>query len=375
PVMAATPEPSAPPTVTGQELADALGQWDGYEFQDAGDVWPGGLKSGPSETADPVDAYGADGTILILPPLDRPAHPVVTVRLASAATPGVWDHYQRIMDALGMTETEQGVAYGALGQVLGLAYAQSSSDEQTHVVSVDAAGYRVLWQTHTSGFEPIDADLPTPAFLMPAGGVTLELVPLDETSVVVPMPEPTATPTPVATPRRTPRPTPRPTPKASLLPQAPPPTDFVCNGVSTAITDPLSKGWSVKRVDWSNKGSYDRLMITLDQSGAGGDGTQAIVHVLPVSDVQSQLKVSAPQDGDTAVAIGLYQDVKLGWSLDRALTTPAMHWISMEKDNNGFPWIVLGVDTDACYSLQVPAWTATPAKSKPTIQVTLDVKH
>lgn len=377
PVMAATPKEPAPPPVTGQELADALGKWDGYDFQDAGDASPGALQSGPSDAADPPDAYGADGTVLILPPLDSPAHPVVAVRLASASTPGVWDHYQRIMDELGLTATEQGAAYGALGQVLGLAYATASSDEQTHVAMVDTAGYHVLWQTFTSGFEPIDAELPTPAFLMPAGGVTLELVPLDETSVVVPMPEPTATPepTPTPTPRRTPRPTPKPTPRPSLLPQAPPPGDFECGGISTAITDPLSKGWSIKRVDWANKGSYDRLMVTLDQSGAGGDGTQAIVHVLPADEVASQLKVSAPSKGDTAIALGLYQDVQLGWSLDRALTTPAMKSISMETDNNGFPWIVLGVDDDACYSLQVPAWTATPAKSKPAIQVTVDVKH
>ena len=59
--------------------------------------------------------------------------------------------------------------------------------------------------------------------------------------------------------------------------------------------------------------------------------------------------MSTPSEGDKAIAIGLYQDVRLTWTLDRALTTPAVDWITMEKDNNGFPWVVLGVDEDACY--------------------------
>ena len=30
----------------------------------------------------------------------------------------------------------------------------------------------------------------------------------------------------------------------------------------------------------------------------------------------------------------------------------------MGKDNNGFPWLVLGTKDGACYSIQAPAWTA-----------------
>jgi hypothetical protein len=372
PALAATPEQSAAPSITGQDLADALGQWDGYDFQDAGDAWPGALRSGPSDGADPSDPYGADGTILILPPLDSTAHPVVTVRLSAIAGAAIWDHYQRIFDELGFTETEQQAAYGALGQVLGQAYGLADDGEHTHAASVDAGAYHVLWQSRTSGFEATDPSQAAPTFLMPEGGVTLEIVPVDEASVVVPMPEPTPTPTPRRTPRPTTRPTP--TPTAGTAQVAPPPTDWVCDGVTTAITDPLSKGWNIKRVDWGNRGKYDRLTITLDQSGKGGDGTQAIVHVLPVDQVASTLKVKPPSAGDQAVAIGLYQDVRLTWTLDRALT-PAMKWITMEKDNNGFPWLVLGTKDGACYSIQVPAWTAKHPKSTTPIQVVVDIKH
>jgi hypothetical protein len=370
--LAADPEDPEMPTVTGQEVADALSQWDGYDFQDAGDTWPGALRSGPSATADPSDPYGADGTILLLPPLDDPAHAVVSVRLSSAATPGVWDHYQRIMDELQFPEEDQQAVYGALGQMLGLAYANADENEQTHVTAVDVGPYKVLWQSQTSGFEATDPAAPLPPFLMPNGGVTLEIVPPDETSVVIPMPEPTPTPTPKPTVKPTPKPTVKPTPKPS---QAPPPGDWVCDGVSTSITDPLSKRWSIKRVDWANKGKYDRIIVTLDQTGSGGDGTQAIVHEMPIGDVESTLKVKAPSKGDKAIALGLYQDVALNWKLDREMTTPAVEWLTMEKDNNGFPWVVLGVAEDACYSLQVPIWTAEDPKSKPSVQVTIDVKH
>ncbi len=106
-------------------------------------------------------------------------------------------------------------------------------------------------------------------------------------------------------------------------------------------------------------GKFDRLIVTLDQKGSGGNGTQAIVHVLPPDEVPTTLKVGAPQAGDVAVALGLFQDVRLTWTLDRALTLPSLKWITMEKDDNGFPWIVLGAKGTGCYSLQVPDWTAS----------------
>ena len=294
--------------------------------------------------------------MLILPPLDSPAHPVVTVRLSSIADAAIWDHYQRIMDELGMATDDQQAVYGALGQVLGQAYAAADDDEHTHVAAVDVGPYHVLWQSRTSGYEAADPEGATPVFLMP-------------------MPEPTPTPTPSPSPRRTPRPTATASPKPSLVPQAPAPSDWVCNGVSTAIQDPLSKGWHIKRIDWGNKGNYDRLTITLDQSGKGGDGTQAIVHVMPMEDVEPTLKVTAPSEGTKAIAIGMYQDVRLTWSIGRALTMSSLEWITMGKDNNGFPWVVLGVDDEACYSLQVPVWTANDPKSKTPIQITVDVKR
>ncbi len=209
----------------------------------------------------------------------------------------------------------------------------------------------------------------------PTVAPTVEVTPLPA-DTATPLPLDTATPLPTVapTPRRTPRPTKAPTPTPPAPSDAPPPTAFVCDTDST-ITDPLSAGWNIRRIDWRNMGKFDRLVVTLDQKDPGGDGTQAITHVMPPSDVPTTLKVSAPQAGDVAIALGLFQDVKLTWSLDRALTLPAIKWINMEKDNNGFPWVVLGVKGAGCYSLQVPDWSAADPQAASTVLVTIDVKH
>ena len=194
---------------------------------------------------------------------------------------------------------------------------------------------------------------------------------------MLPMPEPTPTPAvgPTPTPRRTPRPTPKPTPTPAFTP-APAPQDWICDGSEAVIPDPFLKGWNIRRVDWGRRGQYDRVAITLERYNPwGGNGTQAITHVLPPDEVASTLKVKAPKEGDTAIALGLFQDVRLNWALDQATGLPAVKWLTLGKDDNGYPWLVVGVDADACYSLQVPAWTAEDPKSQKSIQVFLDVQH
>jgi hypothetical protein len=188
-------------------------------------------------------------------------------------------------------------------------------------------------------------------------------------------PPPTEPPAPTPTPRVTPRPTR--TPRVTAAPsQAPAPTSWVCDGGTSTIPDPLSLGWNLRRVDWSNRQTFDRLIVTLDRDDRlGGNGTQAIVHVLPTDEVASTLKVQPPSEGTTSLALGLFQDVRLTWSVDQALSLPALDWVTLGKDDNGFAWLVVGVDADPCYSLQVPAWTADEPTEAATIQVTLDVQR
>ena len=172
--------------------------------------------------------------------------------------------------------------------------AEADDGEHTHAASVDAGAYHVLWQSRTSGFEAIDPAQPAPTFLMPEGGVTLEIVPVDEASVVVPMPEPTPTPTP----RRTPRPTTRPTPTATAgtAQVAPPPDRLGLRRAHDRHHGPAQQGLEHQAPSTGATGaSTTASTITLDQFGKGGDGTQAIVHVLPVDEVASTLKVKAPE--------------------------------------------------------------------------------
>ncbi len=364
--------------MSGQALADALMEWDGYDFSDAGDIWPGALRSGPSSASDPNDPFGGDGTIWILPPLDDPAHVLVEARLSELGQASIWGNYQRIMTELGLTEEEQQGVYAGLGEVLGAGYASASDDEQTSHADAWFAGGVALWQVQTRGFEPVPEGQPAPLVPMPDGGVTLEIVPDGQESAVLPMPEPTATPTlePTATPRRTPKPTPRPTATPAFT-QAPAPKDWVCDGSDSIIPDPLSKGWNIQRVNWGRRSGYDRITMTLSRYNAlGGNGTQAITHVLPSDQVNPTLKVKKPKDGDWSVALGLFQDVRLTWTLDRELTgLGEVEAITLGKDNNGYPWLVVGTDEEPCYSLQIPAWTAKNPKNQQSIQVFLDVKH
>jgi hypothetical protein len=75
------------------------------------------------------------------------------------------------------------------------------------------------------------------------------------------------------------------------------------------------------------------------------------------------------------VALGLWQGVRLTWTLDRELSLPKVRWVTMGKDDNGFAWLVLGVRGDACYSLDVPAWTTDTPTDTSTIEVVLDIQH
>lgn len=367
------------PLMDGQALADALMEWDGYDFTEAGDIWPGALRSGPSSTSDPNDPFGGDGTIWILPALDEPAHVLVEARLSELGQASIWGNYQRIMEELGLTEEEQQAVYGGLGQVLGAGYAAAGDDEQASHAQAWFAGGVALWQVQTRGYEPVPDGQPSPLVPMPDGGVTLELVPDGQESAVLPMPEPTSTPTPepTPTPRRTPRPTAKPTATPAFT-QAPAPKDWVCDGSDTIIPDPLVKGWNIQRVNWGKRNGYDRITMTLSRYNAlGGNGTQAISHVLESDQVNPTLKVKKPKAGAWSIALGLFQDVRLTWTLDRELSgLGSVESITLGKDDNGYPWLVVGTDeVPPCYQLQVPAWTASNPKNQQSIQVFLDVKH
>jgi hypothetical protein len=208
----------------------------------------------------------------------------------------------------------------------------------------------------------------------------------------------TEAPTVVTTDGPTSRPTPRPTRRATLAPTDEPvsdPTDTPTDGPiptvggptlppagtfeceqTAAIQDPLSAGWRIQGVNWANAGATDRVTVTLDRfDPLAGEATQAIVHVLPVSQVADTLKVVAPSAGRNAVALGLWQGVRLTWALDRELSLPKVRWVTMGKDDNGFAWLVLGVRGEACYSLQVPSWSSEAPDGGPSIEVLLDVEH
>ena len=111
-VIAAEPDESSggvvAPLIDGQSLADGLMEWDGYDFTDAGDIWPGALRSGPSSASDPNDPFGGDGTIWILPPLDGPAHVLVEARLSELGEASIEALNTRVQDLQSAAEKASG---------------------------------------------------------------------------------------------------------------------------------------------------------------------------------------------------------------------------------------------------------------------------
>ena len=77
-----------------------------------------------------------------------------------------------------------------------------------------------------------------------------------------------------------------------------------------------------------------------------------------------------------AVALGLFQDVRLTWT-PRPCADPAV----AQVDHDGEGRQRLPVDrarasrAAGCYSLQVPDWTASDPQPASTVLVTIDVKH
>lgn len=201
------------------------------------------------------------------------------------------------------------------------------------------------------------------------------IAPTEEHVTSAPTDRPTKAPTDVPTSAPTTAASDRPLPTVGGPPPAPPGT-FECDR-SSALQDPLSRGWRIQAVDWRDAGDRDRVIVTLNQfEPLAGVATQAIVHLMPVGEVADRLGVVEPSAGREAVALGLWQGVRLTWTIDRELSLPKVRWVTMGKGENGFAWLVLGVRGDACYSLQVPVWAATGDPSDASsIEVIVEVEH
>ncbi len=196
--------------------------------------------------------------------------------------------------------------------------------------------------------------------------------------------EPTNEPAPTATARITPRPTrprtataaPLETPLGGDLPTPPPAGTYVCDAGSVAIEDPLVRGWNIARVRWGARPGFDHVYLELSPRRAlDGAGARATVQVMPVSEVAERLGFIPPRAGRTAVVLSLSEGVRATLSVDQEVTLQKLRAVTAGKDPDGLQWVVLGVRGDACYSLQVPAWSPDDPGDAPTIEVILDIEH
>jgi hypothetical protein len=213
--------------------------------------------------------------------------------------------------------------------------------------------------------EPDATDVATPA-------ATQVSQPTDQ-----PGPTPTARVTPRPTRARTGTPAPTGTPRLDDLPTPPPAGTYVCDGGSVALEDPLGRGWNVARVRWGVRPGFDHVYLELTPRRAlDGAGARAVVQVMPVDEVTERLGFQPPGDGRTAVVLTLSEGVRATLAVDQPLTFQKLKALTAGKDPDGLQWMVLGIrGDDACYSLQVPAWSSEDTGDTSTIEVILDIEH
>lgn len=201
----------------------------------------------------------------------------------------------------------------------------------------------------------------------------------DPDATLEPQDDPYATDGGGPVPGRTPRPTrtPRLTPSPDGARTPPPPGKYVCDGGTSSVTDPFSKGWRLQAWHWGSMGKYDEVHLTLERAGAG-DGASATVSVSTMDPaiVAAELGLPAPaRDADVALVVTLDPSVRLVAPVDSRLGLDALRSVAIDTASDGRLTAVLGVAGRGCYALLAPAWTDEPPARTASLDLYVDLRH
>lgn len=189
--------------------------------------------------------------------------------------------------------------------------------------------------------------------------------------------EPTPGPTPRVTrrPTRTPTATPSPTDLPGGL-RTPPAGEYLCDGEAAALEDPLGRGWNVDRVRWGTRPGYDHVYLELSRRRAlDGEGSTAMVQVLPVDEVAERLGLTPPAAGRTAVVLTLSEGIRATLTVGQEVALQKVRAVTAGRDAEGRQWLALGVRGDTCYSLQAPAWVADAPDDGGVVELVIDIRR
>jgi hypothetical protein len=269
-----------------------------------------------------------------------------------------------VPDVAGMTLSKAAGALGAVGLTGGAPRSVPDAAPAGTVIGTDpAAGTQV----------PVDAAV---TLILSSGPPAASTGPTPVPQRTLP-PAPTLEPT--GAPARTPRPTPgvRVTPppvSSTASPKAPEPVAFSCDG-RTVIADPLERGWTVTRVFWARRATYDRVTVRLERDPRRDGGRSRVILETLTPDEVAAVLPGVPVEGDAAVTLRFAGPIRVTGDMTGSPDMGSLRSVVITRGDDNRPWAVVGADGDGCAALTVTAWTDPSTQTTPFVDVTLDIEH
>ncbi len=148
--------------------------------------------------------------------------------------------------------------------------------------------------------------------------------------------------------------------------------DFTCD--KGTIGDASLTRWKADHITWKSfsTSGFDRVILDMVNQGATNRTATISVESMTLSQVSSQLGMTAPQNADRAVVVTFEHRVN---GFPQSPVTTGMSVVpnvSMGQGSDGLWHVVLGVVGNGCHRIGVPTWDSDPTATNASLQI--DVK-
>jgi hypothetical protein len=151
---------------------------------------------------------------------------------------------------------------------------------------------------------------------------------------------------------------------------------WVCDE-DVRLEGPKGRGWSVGRVSFLAKGSYERVLLHLERAGPDiGAPPSVTAEAFATSRIRDYVaRAARPGSGRTTVGIHLANGIKgtLGLRGYRPRGMQTLREFSAYPAAGGSTKMLITVAGDGCFRLRAPAWNDDAANSQ-TGQIYLDIR-
>jgi hypothetical protein len=100
-----------------------------------------------------------------------------------------------------------------------------------------------------------------------------------------------------------------------------------------------------------------------------------MVETRPSTEIEGQLGLPEPSAGEMAVLVRFSETVSLPRELQSDPDQRVVKSVAATTNDQGRVWAILGVDGDACYAIQAPAWDDPSTQNTPFVDITVDVRR